>query len=66
MAGFRTVKFIDKTCTADMSGVKKWLRKSFLKLYIANKSFWNVVTGSAYHAASPQIFSYEIKAVSQK
>ena len=66
MAGFRTVKFIDKTCTANMTGVKKCLRKGLLELYVANKNFWNMVTGSSYHAPSPQIFSYEIKAVSQK
>ena len=66
MAGFSTVKFIDKTCTADMTCVKKWLRKRLLELYIANKNFWNMVTGSSYHSPSPQIFSYEIKALSQK
>lgn len=66
MAGFRTVEFIDITCTDHMTGIKRWLRKGLLELYVANKNFWNMVTGSSYHAPSPQIFSYDIKALSQK
>ncbi|MBC2696379.1 MAG: class I SAM-dependent methyltransferase [Desulfobacteraceae bacterium] len=66
IAGFRTVKFIDITCTAHMTGVQKVVKKGLWELYRANKNFWNWVTGSSYHAPSPQIFSYEIKVVSQR
>lgn len=67
LAGFSSIEFVDIDCTA---GMGRWydpilwiLRKSFLPLYRANRFFWNVVTSSPYHAASPPIYSYEIKAV---
>lgn len=34
-----------------------------MMVYRLNKLFWNKVTASSYHYSSPQIFTYEIKAI---
>ncbi|HEX5000807.1 MAG TPA: class I SAM-dependent methyltransferase [Terriglobia bacterium] len=65
-AGFRSVEFLDPDCTADVrSPLKRAARKVLLRIYRFNVAFWNRVTGSAFHAPSPQIFSYEIKALAR-
>jgi len=60
-AGFKNVEFIDVDATLESKGLKKVIRKVFLKLYRLNKTFWNKITASSYHSPSPQIFSYSIK-----
>ncbi|MCS7232153.1 MAG: hypothetical protein RMJ67_08465 [Elusimicrobiota bacterium] len=60
-AGFTEIEFLDIDCTLGLPIHKKLIRKFLLKLYIANKNFWNRVTSSSYHKPSPQIFSYDIK-----
>ena len=65
-SGFSSVEFIDIDCTAGFqSSVKRAARLFLLRLYRWNMGFWNKVTGSAFHASSPQIFSYEIKALAR-
>ena len=65
-SGFSSVEFIDIDCTAGTaSSLKRAARRLLLRLYRWNLGFWNKVTGSAYHASSPQIFSYEIKALAR-
>lgn len=64
-SGFEKVEFLDIDCTLGSSKLKAMIRRFFLKLYKLNKSFWNKITGSAYHESSPQIFSYEIKVKAQ-
>jgi SAM-dependent methyltransferase len=61
-AGFGEIEFLDPDATAASSGPVRLVRKLLLPLYRARESFWNRVTGSAWHAASPPIFGYEIKA----
>jgi 2-polyprenyl-3-methyl-5-hydroxy-6-metoxy-1,4-benzoquinol methylase len=64
-AGFSTIEFVDTDCT---EGVRRWIRpirKVLLALYRANYMLWNRVTGSATHSASPNIFSYELKALAK-
>ncbi len=61
-AGFNSVEFLDIDGTLDMKcKIKIFIKKALLKLYIANKNFWNLITSSSYHKPSQQIFSYEIK-----
>lgn len=61
-AGFQNVEFLDIDCTlGNQSKIKNFIKKVFLKIYIANRNFWNKVTCSSYHNPSIQIFSYEIK-----
>ena len=65
-SGFSSVEFIDIDCTAgSASSLRRAARRFLLRLYRWNLGFWNKVTGSAYHASSPQIFSYEIKALAR-
>ncbi|TLD78443.1 methyltransferase domain-containing protein [Helicobacter typhlonius] len=66
MAGFSNIKIIDKDAMTGAKGIKKLIHKFFLKLYRYNIAFWNRITGSAFHAPSPQIFSYEIKILATK
>ncbi|MFA5216262.1 class I SAM-dependent methyltransferase [Sulfuricurvum sp.] len=60
-AGFDKIDFLDTDCTLGGSKIKSILKRFLLKIYKANRNFWNKVTSSAYHQPSPQIFSYEIK-----
>jgi len=65
-SGFSSVEFIDIDCTAGTRSIlKRVARICLLRLYRWNLEFWNKVTGSAYHAPSPKIFSYEIKALAR-
>ncbi|WP_395001658.1 class I SAM-dependent methyltransferase [uncultured Helicobacter sp.] len=63
MAGFSDVIIIDKDALAGSSRLKKLVRKVFLKLYKLQYRFWNKITASATHSPSPDVFSYEIKAL---
>lgn len=65
-SGFSSVEFIDIDCTAGFrSSITRAVRRLLLRLYRWNLGFWNKVTDSAFHAPSPQIFSYEIKALAR-
>lgn len=65
-AGFGEVVFLDPDCLEGRKWYKKFFRKILLKLYRANYTFWNKVTGSTTHIASPLIFSYEVKALGRR
>jgi 2-polyprenyl-3-methyl-5-hydroxy-6-metoxy-1,4-benzoquinol methylase len=65
-AGFSEVVFLDPDCLEGSVWYKKVFRKILLKLYRANYIFWNKVTGSSTHIASPLIFSYEVKALGRR
>ncbi len=62
-AGFNSIQFIDPYDLDNLSFFRKFRRKILLKLYEKNKSFWNNITRSYYHAPSPVIYSYELKIV---
>ena len=65
-SGFSSVEFLDIDCTAGtQSSIKRVARRFLLRLYRWNLGFWNRVTSSAYHDASPLVFSYEIKALAR-
>ena len=65
-AGFTNIEFLDADGLGNSSGWKKIVKRMLLKAYIQNKLFWNKVTGSAYHAQSPMIFTWEIKCFAKK
>lgn len=65
-AGFEDIEFLDPDGLGESRGWKKWVKKLLLKLYIQNKLFWNKITGSAYHAPSPLIFTWEVKCAARK
>jgi SAM-dependent methyltransferase len=65
-AGFTEVVFLDPDCLEGSAWHKKFFRKILLKVYRMNYIFWNKVTGSSTHIASPLIFSYEVKALGRR
>lgn len=64
-AGYSEIRFIDPDCTAGLSWPKALLKRFLLSFYKLNINFWNRVTGSAFHKASPSIFSYELKCIAR-
>lgn len=60
-AGFDQVHFLDPQCIEGLPAYRKVIKLFFLRVFIANKTFWNRVTVSSYHRPSPAIFSYELK-----
>lgn len=66
MAGFSEVKIIDKDALAGSKGIKRVIKKICLAFYRRKITFWNIMTNSAFHAPSPQVFSYEVKALAKK
>jgi len=64
-AGFSQVEFVDVECLEDASFLKRGVRRSLLSIYRANYWFWSKVTASATHAQSPNVFSYEVKAIAR-
>ncbi|BDV00881.1 hypothetical protein TDMWS_09660 [Thermodesulfomicrobium sp. WS] len=65
-AGYTSVEFLDVDCTLGVKPLVRVARKILLSIYRFNYAFWNKVTGSAFHAPTPQIFSYEIKVIARK
>ena len=62
-AGFKNILFLDPNGTAGSVSLIRWIKLALLFLYKLNFNFWNVVTDSAFHRPSPQILSYELKAL---
>lgn len=62
-AGFSEIEIIDKDCLEGASVGKKIVRMCFLPIYRANYWFWKKITAGATHEQSPDVFSYEIKAL---
>lgn len=65
-ADFSEISFLDIDCLTGIFGIKRFIKKFLLSLYRLNHGFWNKVTSSHLHKPSPQIFSYEIKAIAKK
>jgi SAM-dependent methyltransferase len=64
-AGFGAVELVDLDCLEGLSPGKRAVRRLLLSLYRANYRFWSRVTASATHAPSPDVFSFEIKALAR-
>jgi len=62
-AGFTHIEFIDPDGLDGVSSLKKPIVKFLLKVYKWRKKFWNKITASSYHRPSPQIFTFELKAL---
>ncbi|MBS1493240.1 MAG: class I SAM-dependent methyltransferase [Bacteroidetes bacterium] len=62
-AGFTKIDFIDPDGLDGVSSLKKPVVKILLKIYKFRKNFWNKITASSYHRPSPQIFTFELKAL---
>ncbi len=64
-AGFTSIRFLDTEGLSDMPPLRRWFKRSLLHLYRTNLLFWNRVTTNPYHAASPKIFTWELKALAR-
>lgn len=62
-AGYADVLFLDQDGLEGSMSLLRWIKKALLFTYKANLRFWNLVTGSSFHCPSPQIFTYELKAL---
>lgn len=65
-AGYNDIYFADIEGLSGSKGIKKFIKRILLCVYKFNKSFWNKVTGSAFHATSPQIYTWELKCIAKK
>lgn len=64
-AGFKQVDFIDILGVTGSHPIIKLAKRILVLLYRANFNFWNRVTNSSYHRQSPQIFTFELKALAR-
>lgn len=64
-AGFSEIKFLDPDGLGGANPIIWILKKILLLSYKFNISFWNRVTSSYFHKPSPQIFTYELKAIAK-
>lgn len=64
-AGFETIRFLDPDGLEGSKPVFKAIKKVLLGFYRRRTHFWNLVTNSAFHAPSPRIFTYELKALAR-
>lgn len=59
-AGFENVEFVDPDGLENSRFI--FLKKLLLNVYKLNATFWDKVTGAAYHPESPKIYNWELKA----
>ncbi len=65
-AGFSSVEFLDVDGLADTPAGTRWIKRCLLWAYRANTRFWDRVTSNAYHAPSPVILGWELKAIARE
>lgn len=64
-AGFCDVRFLDPEGLEGGRLLFRLPKKLLLRYYKAKIHFWNLVTNSAFHAPSPQIFTFELKTLAR-
>lgn len=64
-AGFRSVTFLDPDGLSETPLLTRLVKRALLRMYKANRHFWNRVTGSAYHRHSPELYTFELKVIAQ-
>lgn len=64
-AGFQQVEFIDRFGIVGSNFFVGLVRRALIFAYKAKNAFWNRVTNSSFHRPSPQIFTFEIKAIAR-
>jgi cyclopropane fatty-acyl-phospholipid synthase-like methyltransferase len=65
-SGFSQVQLIDPLGLAGLGLVKALLRRPLVALYGWARTVINKVTGSSWHAPSPDVYTFEVKAVAYK
>jgi SAM-dependent methyltransferase len=64
-AGFNSVEILDPAGLAETRRPLRWIKRLLLGIYRARLTFWNRVTGSAFHRPGPQVFTYAVKALAR-
>ena len=64
-AGFTNVEFLDINGLEGSGIFRKSIKTILQKVYKININFWNKVTVSSFHRPSPQIYTFEIKAIAK-
>ena len=64
-AGFETIRFLDPDGLKESRPAYKAIKKLLLAFYRSRTHFWNRVTNSSFHQPSPQIFTFELKAIAR-
>lgn len=65
-AGFKKIAFSDVDGLAGSGFLLRWIKAVLLFLYKMNLALWNHVTSSSFHRPSPQIFTFELKAIASR
>ena len=65
-AGFKSIEFVDPLGLWEVPSSKRWAVKLFMGYYKWKVKFWNKMTQSNFHRESPQIFTFELKALVRK
>jgi SAM-dependent methyltransferase len=65
-AGFRQITFLDPDGLSETPFPTRLIKRLLLRLYVANRHFWNRVTGSSYHRPSPELFTFELKVLARR
>lgn len=65
VAGFPEISLCDPQAIEGNSLKRRIVRRLLLPLYDGQLRFWNWVTASAFHAASPRIYTFELKALAR-
>jgi SAM-dependent methyltransferase len=60
-AGFNNINFIDVDGLAEVTGIKKILKRTLLKIFKLVEKVKFMSTGATYHKPSPIIYTWEIK-----
>ena len=66
MAGYQEIKICDPFGVEGARWQRRFIRRTLLRFYDAHMRFWNWVTSSAYHAPSPRVYSFELKAIARQ
>jgi len=64
-AGFREVVFVDPLGTVGSSAPGRALKHLLIAAHRWRLAFWHFVTDSSFHKGSPQIFTFELKALAR-
>jgi len=64
-AGFGEVRILDPDGLEDSKPLVQLGKRILLSIYRMRLTFWNLVTNSSFHRESPQIFTFELKALAR-
>ena len=64
-AGYKQIEFLDPNDIYKHGPIMKLVKIILLTIFKTNKKFWNKVTGTSFHAPSPEIYTFELKVLAK-